>query len=424
MSSQTLADRALAVIPGGSQTLSKGPSQWVQSAPRFLECAKGAYVWDRDGQRYLDLPMALGAAILGHRNLAIQRAIEDQLYDGLSFSLPTLLETEVAERIVEMVPGVEQVRFCKNGSDATAAAIRLARIYTGREHVICTGYHGQQDWYMAGSQYDKGIPLAMGELIHPVDLDDLSAFRSYLRKEYEREMPIACVILEPANAYVPTAKHLQAVVDLAHEHGALVIFDEVITGFRLASGGAQEHFGVEADLVCFGKSLGNGMPISAVAGRKDIMQHAMFLSYTHGGETLSLAAARATLDVLATEPVHDHLWAAGGTLANGICNSIEKHKLSKWVRISGLAPRTIVQVREPHDESGYLPAKSLLQQELVKRGVLWNGNNFISYALTLDDVEFAIKAYDEALGVLAEALPDGVNERLEGPPIRQVFWQR
>lgn len=419
MPSQTLADRALAVIPGGSQTLSKGPSQWVQTAPRFLERARDAYVWDRDGRRYLDLPMALGAVLLGHRDFAVEADMAQQLYCGVAFSLPTLLETEVAERIIDMVPGVEQVRFCKNGSDATAAAIRLARIHTGREHVICTGYHGQQDWYMAGSQYREGIPHRMSGLIQPIDISDLDAIHHHLRR-----VQAACVILEPANAYVPTAEHLQATIDLAHSYGALVIFDEVITGFRLACGGAQEHFGVQADLVCFGKSLGNGMPISAVAGRKDIMQHAMFLSYTHGGEALSLAAARATLDVLADKPVHDHLWAAGGALANGICDAIEKHKLGEWVRISGLAPRTIVQVREPHDENGYLPAKSLLQQELVKRGVLWNGNNFISYALTLDDVWFAIKAYDEALGVLAEALPDSVDERLEGAPLRQVFWQR
>lgn len=422
--SQRLQARAEKVIPGGSQTLSKAPSQWVQSAPKFIERGEDAWVWDVDGNRYLDLPMALAPVILGYRYSAVDEAIREQLDNGIAFSLPHRLEVEVAERLVEMIPGAEQVRFAKNGSDATAAAVRLARIFTGREHVICTGYHGQQDWFMASSQFRKGIPYDQQRLIRPIALSDLDLLESEMRHR------VACIILEPANACVPTAEHLQEIIDIAHRYGALVIFDEVITGFRLAPGGAQEHFGVQADLACFGKALGNGMPISAITGRTEIMEHIGFLSYTHAGETLSLAAAKATLDTLTmtkvlSRVVYENIWRLGHQLQDGIYGAIQRHGLGEHVTCRGLPPRTVVEICEPHPiRDGLLPAKSLLQQELARRGVLFNGNNLICYAMTHGDADFAIRAYDEALGVLAEALPDNVEFWLDGPPIRQVFWRR
>ena len=414
--SQQLLERARELIPGASQTLSKGPSQWVQGvAPTFLERAEGAYAWDVDGNRYLDLPAALGPILLGHCHPAVDRAIVEQLWNGITFTLPHRLEIELAERIVAMVPGVEQVRFAKSGSDATTAAVRLARIHTGREQVIATGYHGWHDWYMATAEWRGGIPRALDKLTWKVPFGDLDRLEGWF-KYHPGE--IACVILEPAGLTAPSPAFLQEMVDLIHAHGALVIFDEVITGFRLAPGGAQEHFGVQADLVCFGKALGNGMPISAVAGRAEIMKDISFLSFTHAGETLSLAAACATLDVLASEPVHDHLWKLGQHLKDGVNTAIHEYGLSDVVECSGLAPRSIVTIREPR---GDLLARSLLQQELIKRGVLFNGNNFISYAHTYADIEFAIRAYGEALAALAAAWPHDLAARLEGPPIAPVF---
>lgn len=405
--SHRLLQRAERVIPGASQTLSKGPSQWVQGvAPNYLERGEGAWVWDVDGNRYLDFPMGLGPVILGYGHPAVDEAIRRQLRNGITFSLPHRLEVEVAERISEIVPGAERVRFMKTGSDVCAAAVRLARIHTGRDHVISADYHGWHDWYMGQSAWPNGIPKAVRDCTRQV-----AAFEDVARYISER---VACVIIEPNDP----AEALQEVVDLAREYGALAIFDEVITGFRLAPGGAQEHFGVTADLAVFGKALGNGMPISAITGREEIMRDVMFLSITHGGETLSLAAAQATLDVMMNEPVHDHLWTQGRRLANGICNAIKRHDLGEWVRISGLAPRTIVQVREPADG---LLAKSLLQQEMLKQGVLFNGNNFISYAHTAEDIDLAVEAYDHAFEVLASALPGDVNARLEGPPVSPVF---
>lgn len=419
--SQRLAERAAAVIPGASGTLSKSPSQWVQGvAPCFIDRGTDGWVTDSDGHHFLDLTGALGAVLLGYQYPAVDHAVIDQLHSGMVFGLPHRLELEVAERITEVVPGAERVRFVKNGSDATAAAVRLARIHTGRTDIISAGYHGQSDIFMAGSAYSEGIPHRVSNLIQQVPLDDLAAIKIAFGRRLGQ---IACLIIEPTNTFVPSSAYLQELIDLTHAHGALVIFDEVITGFRLALGGAQEHFDVRADLMCFGKSLANGMPLAAVAGPVDIMSNISFLSYTFAGEALSLAAARATISTLASESVHEHVWRLGGMLARGIEIAIERYGLGDWVKVEGLSPRTIVTVREPKLRDGLLPAKSLLQQELVRRGVLWNGNNFMMYAHTDADVEMAIGAYDEALGVLADALPDKVEKRLDGSSISQVFWQ-
>lgn len=419
--SAELLARGRAVIPGASQTMSKGPTQWVQGiAPAYLARGAGARVWDVDGNEYLDFPMALGPILLGHAHPQVNDAIARQLRDGITFTLPHPLEVEVAERIAAVVPGAERVRFAKAGSDATTAAVRLARAVTGRDRVVVAGYHGWHDWYIASTSRRLGVPAAVTDLVETVGLHDLAALGAAFER---RPGEIACVVLEPAGVREPEVGQLRRIVDVVHEHGALVVFDEVITGFRLAMGGAQERYGVQADLACFGKALGNGMPISALVGQAvhmDLFEE-VFFSGTHGGETLSLAAAAATLDVLASEPVHEHLWRLGGMLQEGVLAAVAAHGLEDWVTCSGAAPWTIVAVREPHPDPAGLPAKSLLQQEMLRRGVLFNGSNFISYAHTDDDIAEAIDAYDGAFARLAQALPDDVEQHLEGPPVSQVF---
>jgi glutamate-1-semialdehyde 2,1-aminomutase/spore coat polysaccharide biosynthesis protein SpsF len=419
--SAELLRRGRELIPGASQTLSKGPTQWVQGvAPAYLERAQGAHVWDVDGNRYLDFPMALGPIILGHRHPAVDEAIARQLRCGIAFTLPHPIEVEVAERIVAFVPNAERVRFAKSGSDVTSAAVRLARARTGRERVIVTGYHGWHDWYIGSTARYRGVPGAVRSLVEPVPFGDLEALSAALERWPGQ---VACVVCEPVGVLEPSPALLREIVELAHGHGALAVFDEVITGFRLARGGAQEYFGVEADLVCFGKALGNGMPISALAGPADPMDglNDVFFSGTHGGETLSLAAARSTLDVLAAEPVHEHLWRLGRRLQEGVRAAIDGHGLSAWVSCSGAAPWTIVSVREVDPDGATLPAKSLIQQELVKRGVLFNGSNFISYAHTEADIDAAIEAYGAAFEALSSAMPGEVEDRLEGPALTLAF---
>jgi glutamate-1-semialdehyde 2,1-aminomutase len=421
--SARLRERARRVIPAWTQTLSKNPTQWVQGvAPTYVARAEGAHVWDVDGNRYVDFPMALGPVILGHADPRVNAAIAAQLPDGITYTLPHPIEIEVAERVVERVPGADRVRFAKSGSDATSAAMRLARAVTGRDHVLVGGYHGWHDWYIATTTRDIGVPRAVRELTGSFAYGDLDSLDAALAAQGG---DTAAVILEPSGATRPPAGYLEAVQERVRAAGALLVFDEIITGFRLGPGGAQERYGVIADLACFGKALGNGMPISAIAGRADLMDvlEDVFFSGTHGGEALSLAAARATLDALDAD-AYAALESKGARLRAAVEASIARHGVEDWVVIDGEDVRTVVQVREPSATAEGLPARSLVQQELAKRGVLFNGNNFICLAHSDEDLDQAADAYDAALARLADGLADGadgVAALLEGDPVSPAF---
>lgn len=413
-----LLRRAERVIPGASQTISKSPAQWVK--PIFAQRAEGSFVWDVDGDRYYDLPMALGPIILGHANPAVADAIGQVLELGITFTLPHPIETDVAERIVGMVPGAEMVRFAKSGSDAVSAAIRAARAITGRDHVAFAGYHGWHDWHIGATSRNVGVPEAVRNLSHRFVFNDLTSLDRVLAQCPDE---VAAIVLEPAGVEEPSADFLAGLRERADRAGALLVFDEVITGFRVALGGAQERYGVQADLVCFGKALANGMPLSAVAGsaaQMQIFQDDVFFSGTHGGEILSLAACRATLAVLGEGDVHATLWRHGERLMSAINDSASKHGLGSELRATGAAPRSVVSIEEPDPQAGML-ARTLIQQELLKHGVLFNGSNFICLAHTDRDIETIATAYDEAIACLAELWPNGIAQALEGPPLPPVF---
>jgi glutamate-1-semialdehyde 2,1-aminomutase len=387
--------------------------------PAFIARGSGAHVWDVDGNRYVDFPMALGPVILGHAHPAVREAITRQLDDGIVFTLPHPIEVSLAERVVAQVPGAERVRFAKSGSDATSAAVRLARASTGRDRVVVCGYHGWHDWYIGATSRWDGVPGAVRDLVDTFDFNDLASLDAALAG---RDREVAAVILEPCGATEPVAGFLEGVVARAHAAGAVLIFDEIITGFRLAPGGAQERYGVAADLITFGKALGNGMPISAVAGRAELMDRfeSVFFSGTHGGETLSMAAAHAVLDHLDAR-AYEELHAKGEYLRAGVTRAIDTAGVAGWVTIGGAAPRTVVTIREPEPEAQVLPAKTLVQQELVKRGILFNGSNFICLAHSTEDLDQAIDAYGAALSRLADGLDGDLTELLEGPPLQPAF---
>jgi len=419
--SRDLSGRASSLIPGGAQTFSKGPTQFVRGfAPSYLERARGAEVWDVDGNRYVDYPLGLGAVLLGHADARVNEAVAGQLERGAGFSLPHRLEVEVAERIVELVPSAEMVRFAKNGSDVTSAAVRIARAVTGREHVLHCGYHGWHDWHIAGTTRNKGVPASATTLLGSFAYDDPGSLEAALQ---ERDGLVAAVVLEPVGLDEPDEGFLPRVAELTRAAGAVLVFDEVITGFRLAPGGAQERYGVLPDLTCLGKALGNGMPISAIAGRAELMRECeeIFFSTTHGGEALSLAAAGAVLDVIREGEVLPHVWELGARLRDGQNAIIAEAGLDELMEVRGLAPRHAILVADEEEPSGLL-ARSLLQQELLRRGVLFTGGQFICAAHTDAQIDETLAAFAEACAILAEALAaDSVAARLEGDPVQPIF---
>lgn len=420
--SEALYQRALGLIPAVTQTLAKGPTQWVRGvAPKYLQRGSGGHVIDVDGNEYVDLNMAIGPVVLGYGNPAVDQAIRDQLEDGITFSLMHPLEVEVAELIAEIVPGAESVRFSKTGCDVTSAAVRVARAFTGRSNVLCCGYHGWHDWYIAVTDRNRGIPEEMRNLTFTFDYNDLDSVAGALDDD------TACVILEPAVFQAPAPGFLEELKQLCHARGALLIFDEMWTGFRLALGGAQERFGVTADLACFSKAVANGMPLSVLTGRRDVMrllESEVFFFTTFGGEALSLAAAKATLQQLQRHDVPAWLDRTGTRLRAGYNALAEAWGLAGVTHAAGFGARSIVvfESKEQAAEQSPLILKSVVQQEMIRRGVLWAGFNTMCFAHTEADVAQILDAYSAALAVLSDALARGrVRDVLQGDPVEPVF---
>jgi len=421
--SHELKARAERLIPSGTQTFSKGPTQFVQgAAPVFLARGEGSHVWDVDGNEYIDYPMALGAIILGHNEPAVTDAVTRQIAEGTSFSLAHPLEIDVAEVLVDLIPCAEMVRFGKNGSDATSGAVRLARAYTERDVIACCGYHGWQDWYIGTTTRSKGVPHAVRELTVPFEYNDIESLARIFARHRGR---VAAVIMEPVGVLEPRPGFLQAVQALARAEGALLIFDEVLSGFRFALGGAQEYFGVTPDLACFGKAMANGYPISAVVGPRALMElfDEVFFSFTYGGDTVALAATVATISEMRKNNVIGLLWAQGQKLKDGFNVLAQEFGLGRHAECVGLAPRTVLTFRDD-GANGALVLKSLFQQECLRRGVLFSGGQNLCYRHSDADVEQTLRVYRAAFAVLAEAVKAGdVVQRLEGEPVKPVFRQ-
>ena len=419
-----MLERARRVIPLGTQTFSKSYQQFPKdAAPLFLTHGQGCRVWDVDGNDYIDLISGLLPVVLGYCDPEVDAAVRDQLGRGMSFSLATELEVELAERLVEIIPCAEMVRFGKNGSDATTACVRIARAVTGRDRVLICGYHGWHDWYLAATVRNKGVPACLTELVERVPYNDLEAVRAALKA---RPGEIAALVMEPVGALAPAAGYLEELQALLKAEGALLIFDEIITGFRFHLGGAQAHYGVRPDLAAFGKAMGNGMPISAVVGRADLMSQLeeIFFSATFGGEALSLAAAIAVIDKMQREPVIERLWQAGGSLAEGVRSLIETHGLREAISVNGLAPWSLLAFKDAGGASKEA-IKTRFMQEMLQNGVLMAASHNVTYAHGDDDIAQVLRAYDATLGVLAAELDAGALEaKLAGPPIRPVFSVR
>jgi glutamate-1-semialdehyde 2,1-aminomutase/spore coat polysaccharide biosynthesis protein SpsF len=422
--SQRFLERAERVIPLGSQTFSKSRIQLPPGeSPLFVTHGDGGRVYDVDGNEYVDLVNALLPNVLGYRDPDVDFAIRRQLTRGISFSLPTILEAELSERLVEHIPCAEMVRFGKNGTDATSAAVRLARAATRRDRLILLGYHGWQDWYIGATTRNLGVPASVCALSHTAAYGDLAAIDGLFR-EYPGEF--AAVVLEPMNTVEPPPGYLAGLVDLAHRNGALVIFDEVITGFRWSLGGAQAYYGVTPDLACFGKAMGNGMPISAVTGRAEIMRlmQEIFFSGTMAGEALSLAASIATIDKLARENVIKHLWRVGAQLMHAARARIERAGLSAVIGLVGAAPWAILTFKD-HPKCAKDAIKTVFLREMIAAGVLINASHNICFAHSPSDIARVLGAYDHALSVVREELNRGdLERRLGNRIIRPVFSVR
>lgn len=418
--SQELLNREVKVSPLAAQTFSKSYRYFCQGlAPSYMDHGEGCYIYDVDGNKFIDYMCALGPITVGYNEPSVNEAVIKQVNKFASGSLQSELEVELAEKLCEIVPCAEMVRFVKNGGDATTAAVRLARAYTGREIVLMSGYHGMHDWSIGASDNHKGVPEAVRKLTVNFTYNDLDDLENKL-KQHE----VAAVILEPVQSNGPKEGYLQGVKELAHKYGALLIFDEVVSGFRYALGGGSEMFGVIPDLAAFGKGMANGYPISAVAGRKDILQQieqGVFVSTTFGGDSISMAAALATIKILEQPGFYEHITKIGTMQRDGIEKLIHKYGLEDVLAVSGLPAHAGVSF-EGHGSLSYLDVQSVYSQTMVENGILVFAIYNLNKSHTEKEAEAYLMATDKAFALIKEAVEkDSVDNILKGGKVNPVF---
>jgi len=422
--SEALLNRAKDLIPGASQTFSKGYTQYVRgAAPVFLERGAGCRVWDVDGNEYIDYVQSLLPNILGYANEEVNAAAFAQLQEGHSFSLPHPLEVELAEKLIEIIPCAEMVRFGKNGSDATAGAVRAARAFTGRERIACCGYHGWQDWFIGSTTRNAGVPQGVRDLTHPFPYNDLNALENLLESH---EGEFAAVIMEPVNFVEPQDGFLQDVKTLAQRHGALLIFDEICTGFHFGMGGAQKKYNVTPDMACFGKAMGNGFPIACVVGQRDVMKTfgEIFFSFTFGGEVASMAAALKVLEILETTDALERINENGKRLQDGFNALAKEAGLSERFGCVGSPVWSLMKFRDAEGKDSVLE-RSLFSQEVVKRGILTLVTHNMTAAHDGFSTERTLEVYSGVFKTLSNWLSDANPAKyLEGEMIQPVFKVR
>lgn len=423
------SERLNKVIPGGAHTYSRGDDQFPINAPQILSKGKGAYVWDEKGNKFLDYGMALRAVTLGYSNEEVNNKAIEQIYLGNNLTRATLIELEAAEALVELIPCAEMVKFAKNGSSVTSAAVKLARAFTGRKIIARCLQHpffSYDDWFIADTVIKRGIPSEVGETTVNFNFNDSASLEAVFEK-YPNQ--IACVILEPAATEEPRNNFLLEVKKLCEKHGAVFILDEMISGFRWHLQGAHTYYNAKPDLVTFGKAMANGFSVAAIAGKKEIMdlggiktpgQERVFLmSSTHGAEMSSLGAFVATLNIYKRDNVIDHLWSYGNKLKSGMNDISKEFGIQDYIGFEGVDCSPGYFTKGKNGQVS-LELRTLFSQEMIKNGVLipWVA---LSTAHTNIELEITLEAARKAMKIYSQALEEGVDKYLVGPAIKPVF---
>ena len=429
--SRELEARLRRAIPGGAHTYAKGSDQFPLLSPGVIARGTGCHVWDVDGNEFIEYGMGLRAVTLGHAFPPVVEAVRESLALGTNFTRPSAIELECAEAFLDIVRGAEMVKFTKDGSTADTAALKLARKYTGRDLVAICAEHpffSYDDWFICTTTMDGGIPSRERSFTLRFRYNDADSLKQLFLENPGR---IAAVFLEPARTSEPAQGFLEDVQALCREHGAVLIFDEMITGFRWHVGGAQGLYGVVPDLSTFGKAVANGFGLSVLCGKRELMQlgsrereqdDVFLLSTTHGAETPSLAAAIRTMQIYRSEPVIEHLHCQGERLSAGFKDAVVRHGLEPYVELSGRACNLLFGTRGP-DGRPSQAFRTLFLQETIQRGVIMP-SLVVSYSHRDEDIDRTIDAIDGALGVYKQAMDDGVEKYLVGLPSRPVFDRR
>ena len=422
-------ERLLKAIPGGAHTYSRGYDQYPTNAPQILTHGKGSYIFDPDGNKYLDYGMALRAVNLGYAEDEIDAAAFEQIKNGNNLTRPSMIELEAAELLVGLIDSVDMVKFTKNGSTAVSAAVKLARAYTGRELVARCAEHpffSYDDWFIGSTPLTRGIPKETIEKTKMFRYNDITSLETLI-SQYPGQ--ISCVVLEPAANEEPKDGYLQHVQKLCKVHGIVFILDEMITGFRWHMKGAQYLYGVTPDLCTFGKAMANGFAVACIGGKREIMElgsiefegreRVFLLSTTHGAEMCGLGAFVATVQFMQQHNVIEHLWDYGQKLIVMMQRKADEYNISHSFKVGGMPCSPYYQTL---DASGLnsLNLRTLFSQEMIRYGVLmpWIALSYRHGEAELAATEYAI---DQTFKIYCKALDEGVDKYLNGPAIKPVF---
>lgn len=426
--SKNLQKESHVLIPGGGHTYAKGDDQYPELAPGFIARGKGCHVWDVDGNEFIEYGMGLRSVTLGHAYGPVVEAAYRQMLLGTNFTRPSPIELECAEDLLGLIRGADMVKFAKHGSDVTTAAVKLARAFTGRDMVAICAEHpffSTDDWFIGSTPMAAGIPAAIRDLTVRFHYNDIESLRGLFDLHAGR---IACVLMEAETATGPKDNFLQKVRNLCEKNGALLIFDEMITGFRWHLGGAQGLHGIVPDLSCFGKAIANGFAVSALVGRKEVMElgglfhdkeRVFLLSTTHGAETHALAAAIKTMEIYREQGVIEYLWRQGEKLKERLNALSGELGLGDFFQVIG-QPCNLVYATRDQDKTPSQHFRALFLQEIIKRGIL-APSLVVSFSHADDDIEKTIEAIGEALWTYKRALSEGIEKYLVGRPVKPVF---
>ncbi len=418
------------LIPGGAHTYSKGDDQFPIHSPAAISHGKGAYCWDLDGNKFLDTLMGLTAVSLGHAYEPVLERVRQELLNGSNFSRPSVLEKVMAEKFLSLVPQHDMIKFAKNGSVVTTAAVKLARAYTGRKLIARPAEHpfySYDDWFIGSTACDFGVPQEVKDMTVLYKQDSLEDLER-LFNQYPNE--IACVISEPEKWIELEPNFYEKAINLAHKHGVLWIMDEMITGFKTDYPGSIKKFNAKPDLATWGKGIANGFSFCALTGTKEIMElgsidrdgkpKLFLVSTTHGGETHAIAAGLATMNVFENEPVIEHNHSIGDYFIRGVKEILNRRNLQDYFELTGFnwSVGLIVKNEKKENCMGF---RTLFMQEMIRRGILYQGILSPCYSHTIEDIDYMLAAFDESCGIFELALQDGYRNYLVGPEIKPVF---
>src|SRR5580698_9261499 len=414
--SRARQQRAHRLIPGGAHTYAKGDDQYPEQAPAFIARGKGCHVWDLDGNEFIEYGMGLRSVTLGHAFEPVVQAAYSQMQLGVNFARPAGLEMDLAEATLDVIDGADMIKFAKNGSDVTTAAVKLARAYTGRDFIAICGdqpFFSTDDWFIGTTEMNAGVPRAISDMTLKFRYNDLKSLSQLFDRYPDR---IACVLFEAEAMTPPAPGFLQQVKELCEQRGAILIFDEMITGFRWHLGGAQKFHGVTPHLSTFGKAMGNGFAIAALMGRREIMRlggvdhdqaRVFLLSTTHGAETHALAASLATIRIYREQSVVEFLWRQGERLRSGIDQVIARRHMAGHFELAGRPCNLLYRTQDEHGEASQA-FRTLFLQELIRGGIL-APSFVVSFSHSDEDIDRTIAVVEQALGVYAKAIENGVH---------------